>query len=827
MIFSNIIKRITAILTVAVMMAGSIVFCYAYSYDTVKIKSQSYYKLNYGNTAKFSSKTGTYTKNGETTNAKVYTVEASPKTTSVVASSGAYHYGAETLSDIISKTDIGNKRVAAAINADFFDMWVTGLPFGVQITNGRIVATNNAKYDKEEERVSVGFKADGSTVFGTPEFDMSLTVDDFNIKIDKINQRNNYTNYVLLFNSDYESKTYWGTNQSGGTYDVMVLKTNKALTISDKIDCKFDSFLPNLTSPVDIEKGKLYICAPSGFFSGFDKNSTKTSYVTIKEKTGRWKNVINAVGGGNFLVNHGQMRYPSTFDDDIKNVKTSRSAFGVKADGTYVFYTAEHNKNAGTTGVWMEAVAQAMYNMGCVYAINLDGGGSTTIAADVGDGIKIKNKCQDGSQRKVANALLLVTDELPSVVVEDFESERKLTEVYSGTNLVTASLDNNNAFTGESALKLKYSLSGKGNSVAVKFDPINVSKYKYLSIATNGVGVTISARLKNKNKEFLRPITSGADKGYVRSQINVSDATSLVGFVLTYNKKNTGTVLIDRIVGLTTDLRGDVTAPQMTVAANAKKLAVGATEPPFAAGVDKKSIEITVDREKPLQTNVISTGAYSNDRIHKAKITVTDILGNRALAYQLFKSPTYNSPLPFADMNDSKWDALAIRYCYENGIVNGIKENGVYYYKGNKNITRTEFCVMAVNNKKLDVNKYVGVKLPYKDAGSIPKWALLYVKAAYAEGLMIGSQTAEGLVFSPNSEITRQEAAAVVDRLINIDTRLNSVKKYADEADISNWAKSHVESVTRHGLFGGDDQGRFLPKKSLSRSESAVVMSKL
>ena len=178
-------------------------------------------------------------------------------------------------------------------------------------------------------------------------------------------------------------------------------------------------------------------------------------------------------------------------------------------------------------------------------------------------------------------------------------------------------------------------------------------------------------------------------------------------------------------------------------------------------------------------------------------------------------------------MNDTKWDALAIRYCYENGIINGIKENGTLYFKGADNVTRAEFCVMIVNHKKLDINSYVGVTLPYTDADSIPKWALLYVKAAYAEGIMTGSKTKDGITFSPNADITRAEAASALDRLIVKDSRLKASTKYTDAKSFAKWAKPYIESTTAQGLFMGDKDGNFLPTKNLSRSESAVLMSKL
>ncbi len=834
----KIIKKTTAALATVVILLTNTVFCYANGYDTVKVTSQTDYRMNYSDTAKFSVKNGTYTKGQNTYGAKVYTVEASPKTTTVMASGGKSIYGSKTLSSILSQTDTGGKTAIAAINADFFSL-TTGIPLGVQITDGRLVATNTIDYDKAQGRVSVGFKADGSTVFGVPEFDISVTVDDFTIKVNQINRQNNYTNNVLLFTSDFGDKTLWGVSEKAENYDVIVLETESPLGVDGKFECYYSAYYENINTPLDIEKNKIYICAPTGTFKNFkvplyqeyegEKVYSDESYVTVTEKTGRWKGVVNAVGGGNLLVNNGQIRYPSTYDTSIKNTFTSRTAFGVKADGTYVFYAAE--RSSGISGVWMDAVAQAMFNMGCVYAVNLDGGGSTTVYADTGYGAKLQNKCQDGTQRKIANALLLLSDESAPEIVEDFEGEKQLTETFEGTNLITASVVKENAYTGTGALKLEYSLKGIGNSVGTEFAPINIEKYKMLSVSVDAAksGVIVEAKLKKDDKVFTRTVTSTNADGYSRYQVDVSDAAELIGFNLNYklSAKNRNTVYIDRIVGLGADMSADTFAPTVSIKNKDGKINVTATEPLFSAGVDKGGAEIIVDDGDLIRGNTLDTAKYSNDKVHKTRIDVTDTLGNRAVSYQLFKTANYTAPLPFADMNDSKWDALAIRYCYENGIINGIKENGTFVFKGEKNITRAEFCKMIVSHKNLDINSYVGVTLPYADAQDIPKWALLYVKAAYAEGIMVGSKTNDGIKFYPNDDITRAEAATALDRLITKDTRLINNIKYTDEANFAKWSKKYIESATTQGLFKGDKDGKFLPEKNLTRSESATLMSRL
>lgn len=827
-------KRIIAALLAVSTLLCCVPAVSAAGYDTIKPTSTEVSRITYSDGAYLSDVYGTYTKGSSVYNARSLFVTALPSSVSVAVGNGDNVYGKNTLTDIIKKYNKNGKRVVGAINADFFSL-TTGLPLGVQIDGGKIYATNDAKYDKQSGRVSVGFKADGSTVFDVPEFAITVSVDGYQITADRVNSYPDwYENAVeswkpvIVLTSDYGAKTHWA---SGKAYDVIVLKADGDLEIDEDITCHYYSFLQNITQPVAIEKGKLYLVAAAGYFAGFTPpGADDTSYISVTEKTGKWKDVVSAVGAGNSLISGGVIRYPSTYDSAISTTRTSRTAFGVKADGTYVFYTAERNSNGTIAGVMMDAVAQALYDMGCVNAVNFDGGGSTTIAADKGAGAAIVNHLQGGSQRAISNALILLSDETAPVIVEDFESDKTFTELYDGTNLVTAGYNTKKPYTGSRALAIDYSLGGVGKNVGIEFEPIDVKKYDKLMLAVdmNGSGVTLEARLKTEGGVFKRPLDAEGS-GYAHVELDVSDADELVGFTVTYKLAavNRSSVYVDRIIGYRGYSLKDTSVPQHSVKVSGGKLTVSASEPAFSSGLDPLGAEVMVNGGELIRGNSVDLSTAPSDRINRARIDAVDVVGNRAAAYTLFKTNNYNTPAPFADMNDKKWDALALRYCYENGIISGFVENGQTYARGGDNVTRAQFCVMIVSQKKLDVNKYLNTVVPYEDAADIPKWALPYVRAAYAEGIMTGTKTETGVVFLPNNDITRAEAASALDRLIDKDERLTKTVTYNDEADIQKWARRFVASVSTQGLFEGDKNGNFYPNNNLTRSESAVLMSKL
>ena len=92
---------------------------------------------------------------------------------------------------------------------------------------------------------------------------------------------------------------------------------------------------------------------------------------------------------------------------------------------------------------------------------------------------------------------------------------------------------------------------------------------------------------------------------------------------------------------------------------------------------------------------------------------------------------------------------------------------------------------------------------------------------------MLGSKTYTGVSFYARNNITRQEAAAAVSRIASADARLSMRVDYRDMSDVSQWAKPSVTELTSKGIFDGDNDGRFYPKRNLSRSETAALITRI
>lgn len=114
-----------------------------------------------------------------------------------------------------------------------------------------------------------------------------------------------------------------------------------------------------------------------------------------------------AIGGGPVLINNG-MVINSWSQEMLSGIDPTssqpRTAIGVTAQKEIVFFVCEgRGVTSGVYGFTTAEVANILKSMGCVEAINLDGGGSSCMLVNGISTIKES----DGSQRAVANAVIL------------------------------------------------------------------------------------------------------------------------------------------------------------------------------------------------------------------------------------------------------------------------------------------------------------------------------------------------------------------------------------------------------------------------------------
>lgn len=102
--------------------------------------------------------------------------------------------------------------------------------------------------------------------------------------------------------------------------------------------------------------------------------------------------------------------------------RASRTAIGIKADGSVVMLMVDGRQAPYSVGMTMAELAAAMEALGCVQAMNLDGGGSSTFATqregeeenDTTAGLTLRCRPSDGYERKVSNTIMVLSNAKPT-----------------------------------------------------------------------------------------------------------------------------------------------------------------------------------------------------------------------------------------------------------------------------------------------------------------------------------------------------------------------------------------------------------------------------
>lgn len=162
--------------------------------------------------------------------------------------------------------------------------------------------------------------------------------------------------------------------------------------------------------------------------------------------------LTQAIGAGDYLVLNKEEVDFSSYAGDFYHSKHPRTAVGLKEDGTVVLTVVDGRQGGYSVGYTMGELAAFMKSMGCVSAVNLDGGSSSTyMARKLGtDKVVVRNSPSNGTERKVGTSLLVISNSdsdgsFDSAVIEP---SNKIYTPNSTISFTAAGLDSANEPTG-------------------------------------------------------------------------------------------------------------------------------------------------------------------------------------------------------------------------------------------------------------------------------------------------------------------------------------------------------------------------------------------
>ncbi|MGI6028275.1 MAG: phosphodiester glycosidase family protein [Candidatus Heteroscillospira sp.] len=646
--------------------------------------------------------------------------------------------------------------VIGGINGDFYNTW-DYQPLGVVIKNGKLITTDGGF-------VAVGFKADGSAMIGRPGIVAKAAFSGETYQLSSINKARQ-TGYAL-YTSDYAAQT---RNSEPGWDIILSMPEDGLLTADCTLELTVDEIIES-EERCDIPEGKLLLSLPKSTddwrkkgVENLSVGDTVSLTVTCNEG---WDEVVTGLGTLYQILEDGEIV------SDLPTGAEPRTAIGLREDGSVVFYTVDGRKSGHSVGATMSGVAERLLELGCVDAVMMDGGGSTTMNMVLPgeSGISQINLPSDGTQRSVTNYLMLVSTTPPTG-----EAERLVLSPYSSrmllgakTELTTLAVDSV-GFAAEVPDDVRYSSdlgsfdgdtftagrAGEG-SISVSADELERGEARLLVVDTPD-SITVKEEKSGAARASITLTTEEsldltASAMFDHLPLTVQDTCfewAVEGEIGEIDENGLFTAAEAPAEGAIT-----VTAGENTVTIPVKIS--------YPAGVysDVQEGAWYADAVLSMGQNGYMTGVTETEFAPDAQMTRAMLV---TLLHRLENSPAPEAAAPFEDVEGGKWYSDAVAWASENGLVTGYDEKtfGIA-----DSITREQMAALLCRYaawKGDDVTSDQSLDV-FSDRDSISPYAVDAVKWCVQQELIRGLTDTS---FAPQGTATRAQTAVLLDRYLS------------------------------------------------------------
>lgn len=274
-------------------------------------------------------------------------------------------------------------KAVAAVNGSYFGL--SGEIIGLMKVNGTLIST------PEIPRTALGVLPDNTLLMDQAAYHGYVELPNGSqVAIDGINRERD-EDELIVYNGYYNVST--GTNGFGVEY---IINDGKITTLS--------------SSNTPLSANTIVLSAHGKAMKALSSLKTGDA-VTIKHTLGDdWDKTVHAIGAGPMLV-HNNSVYLTTkleeFGSDVAGGRAPRTAVGITKEG-HVLLVVVDGRQTASVGMTLLELALFMQELGAFDAMNLDGGGSSEMV--IND--KVVNKPSDGRERKVGNALAVISAKL-------------------------------------------------------------------------------------------------------------------------------------------------------------------------------------------------------------------------------------------------------------------------------------------------------------------------------------------------------------------------------------------------------------------------------
>ena len=782
---------------------------------------------------------------------------------------GDYVFGADTLSSMVKQAEQGGKRVTAAVNADFFSM-TTGIPMSLLMDEGVLVSGDDGRF-------GFGVKQDGSYIIGAPQIsfllkrsaEQSLDISkqqpeqneqqpdeqtvyiqkqaDFSVEIDQFNKYPSvYAEYLLT--DTFAPTTKTRTPNTEIVLQRYTQKTDIAPSSDDESEYfalngryyLLDSVKPQLFESemlvvTQVRKGSVDGVIPQGAYvlcldeAAYEQQAqqfeTGDEFVLEISANEQWRDVVHAVGNGGRIVRDG-IYTDESYDAQIYNTPNPRTALGITEEGNLVVYAVDGRKTSYSTGMTIKNLAKRLIDLGCVEAINFDGGGSTTVFAALPgqQNSLLQNQPSNVTERKISNSLLFINSLEPTGNLLSVRS-------YPEVNLVLA----NSTFEIESLL-------GYDDN----YYPLEINSPVTYTADDDAI-------IFEQNRGY---VTDKTGQHEIYAEVNGSKYPC--GVVTVLEKVDAVTLNIDKkLFDINENAKINVGAvykgTQIPCLLSSFTYNDGSLQSNYVPNekyvLKTDNVEIdTQGNVKVLRADeIITVKAYYNDQYDYVSFMASggqsdesDNQTDHETDNETHQSHQQPKPVEYPETNyrdvDGHWAEEYILKCREMELMKGENTEIGTIFRPEDSFSVAELCTVMARLCKYDLSTYESFPLPFEDAEQIPAWAIPYIKAMYFNGkldLIISDN-----VIGANKPITRIDVMAVCGTLCPAadksyisfnDISYNGFDQtYLKSSDIALQNKLRsANNALCSKIFYGYDDNTLRPTESFTRAQAATVFVRL
>ncbi|MFH7599735.1 phosphodiester glycosidase family protein [Streptomyces racemochromogenes] len=298
--------------------------------------------------------------------------------------------GPATLAEAVARYRPGpGRRVVAAVNGDFFDIRGTGAPLGPGVGSGRLL---HSASPGPGGGAAVGFGPDGAGRLLRLGLDGTVTLPGGRAyPLAGYNAAKPPAEGFAAYTAD------WGGTRlpALGPGPAVALRDGKVASTGPAPVGRPAPGTTLLTARGTAQAAALAALRPGDAVA-----------VTARPLPASGTAPVTALGGRGTLVADGR---PLNHDGEANDAAAPRTAVGLSRDGRRLSLVAVDGRQRDSGGLTLTGLGALMHRLGAYQALNLDGGGSTTLlAAHPGaDALTLENSPSDGHQRPVPNGLVL------------------------------------------------------------------------------------------------------------------------------------------------------------------------------------------------------------------------------------------------------------------------------------------------------------------------------------------------------------------------------------------------------------------------------------